>query len=86
MRADDGALLSPSAFLYVAERFGLIQAIDCWVARQAIALIASARQAGRSLTLHVNLSGKSIGIPQSPRSSRERSATPASIRRASSSS
>ena len=32
--------LVPSAFLYVAERFGLIQEIDGWVARQAIELIA----------------------------------------------
>ena len=39
---DDGAAssLPPGAFLYVAERFGLIQAIDRWVVRQAIALIA----------------------------------------------
>jgi diguanylate cyclase (GGDEF)-like protein/PAS domain S-box-containing protein len=56
--------LEPNSFLYAAERFGLIQEIDCWVARQAIALIAEHARAGRKLVLHVNLSGKSIGDPQ----------------------
>ncbi len=64
LRTDGGGEpLTPSAFLYVAERFGLIQAFDCWVARQAIALIAAHAAAGKALVLHVNLSGKSIGDP-----------------------
>jgi len=64
LRADAGAEpLSPSSFLYVAERFNLIQEIDCWVARQAIELIAEYGRAGLRLELHVNLSGKSIGDP-----------------------
>jgi len=53
--------LPPSAFLYGAERFGLIQAIDGWVARKAIALIAEHERAGHELVLNINLSGKSIG-------------------------
>jgi diguanylate cyclase (GGDEF)-like protein/PAS domain S-box-containing protein len=56
--------LSPRSFLYVAERFGLIQQFDGWVARRAIALIAEHARAGRRLVLHVNLSGKSIGDPR----------------------
>ena len=56
-----GEPLPPSAFLYGAERFGLIQAIDGWVVRQAIALIAEHARAGLRLVLNVNLSGKSIG-------------------------
>jgi diguanylate cyclase (GGDEF)-like protein/PAS domain S-box-containing protein len=55
--------MEPSSFLYVAERFGLIQEIDSWVAREAVALIAEHARAGRRLVLHVNLSGKSIGNP-----------------------
>jgi diguanylate cyclase (GGDEF)-like protein/PAS domain S-box-containing protein len=55
--------LTPGSFLYVAERFGLIQAIDGWVAGQAIELIAESERAGRPLVLHVNLSGKSMGDP-----------------------
>ena len=62
LRDDEGGEpLTPSTFLYVAERFGLIQAIDAWVACQAIELIAENERAGRPLVLHVNLSGKSIG-------------------------
>ena len=65
LRDDEGGeLLTPSTFLYVAERFGLIQDIDVWVTCQAIALIAENERAGRPLVLHVNLSGKSIGDPK----------------------
>jgi EAL domain-containing protein (putative c-di-GMP-specific phosphodiesterase class I) len=56
--------LTPSSFLYVAERFNLIQELDCWVARQAIQLIGEYGRAGRRLMLHVNLSGKSISDPR----------------------
>ena len=65
LRDDEGGEpLTPNTFLYVAERFGLIQAIDAWVACQAIELIAENESAGRPLVLHVNLSGKSIGDPK----------------------
>jgi len=64
LRTDDGRLLQPAAFLYVAERFGTILAVDSWVVRQAVALIAKQAKAGRSLTLNVNISAKSIGNPQ----------------------
>ena len=65
LRTDAGTEpLAPSSFLYVAERFNLIQELDCWVARQAIDLIGEYSRAGRKLVLHVNLSGKSIGDPR----------------------
>jgi len=65
LRTDGEAeLLTPSSFLYVAERFNLIQEIDCWVTRKAIDLIAEHDRTGRKLMLHVNLSGKSIGDPR----------------------
>jgi diguanylate cyclase (GGDEF)-like protein/PAS domain S-box-containing protein len=64
LRTADGRLLPPSAFLYVAERFGTILAIDSWVVRQAIALIALQAKAGRSVTLNVNISARSIGNPE----------------------
>jgi diguanylate cyclase (GGDEF)-like protein/PAS domain S-box-containing protein len=56
-----GRPLPPSAFLYAAERSGLMQAIDTWVVRKAIGLIAEHARAGRRLVLGVNLSGRSIG-------------------------
>jgi diguanylate cyclase (GGDEF)-like protein/PAS domain S-box-containing protein len=61
---EKGEPLPPSTFLYSAERSGLIQAIDAWVARKAIMLIAEHARAGLELVLHVNLSGKSIGDPK----------------------
>ena len=61
---ENGAPLPPSAFLYIAERFGLIQAIDTWVVRQAIALVAEHARAGRTLVLNVNISSKSIAAPE----------------------
>jgi diguanylate cyclase (GGDEF)-like protein/PAS domain S-box-containing protein len=64
LEAEPGATpLPPSAFLPVAERFGLIQSIDSWVIRKAIELVAAHTRAGRPLTLHINLSAKSIGDP-----------------------
>lgn len=60
---EGGEPLTPSTFLYVAERFGLIQAIDGWVACQAIELIAENERPGRPLVLHVNVSSKSIADP-----------------------
>ena len=64
LRSDQGKLLPPSAFLYVAERFGMIVAIDSWVVQKAVALIADQAQAGRALTLNVNISAKSVGDAQ----------------------
>jgi EAL domain-containing protein (putative c-di-GMP-specific phosphodiesterase class I) len=42
----------------------MIHAIDSWVVRKAITLIGEYARSGRSLTLHVNLSGKSIADPK----------------------
>jgi diguanylate cyclase (GGDEF)-like protein/PAS domain S-box-containing protein len=61
MRGDDGELVPPAAFLATAERFGLIQAVDRWVAQQAIRLIAAHNKQGRKLTMEVNLSGRTMG-------------------------
>ncbi len=36
MRDDDGSLIAPGAFLPTAERFGLVNAIDRWVAGAAV--------------------------------------------------
>ena len=53
-------LISPSAFLYIAEEFGMIQALDRWVIKRAIELVRAAEATGESLTLEINLSGHSI--------------------------
>jgi diguanylate cyclase (GGDEF)-like protein/PAS domain S-box-containing protein len=64
MRGLDGDVIPPAAFLYVAERFGMIGGIDAWVAGQAIDLIAEHRRAGNALRLEVNLSARSLGDPK----------------------
>jgi diguanylate cyclase (GGDEF)-like protein/PAS domain S-box-containing protein len=59
MRDEYGNLIAPSAFLPAAERFGLIHAIDRWVVRRAIQMVASGDAAAR-LPVSVNLSGDSV--------------------------
>jgi EAL domain-containing protein (putative c-di-GMP-specific phosphodiesterase class I) len=55
--------LRPAAFLYIAERYGLIQSLDIMVIRQAVELVKRAQKLGRELVLSINLSGKSLGDP-----------------------
>jgi diguanylate cyclase (GGDEF)-like protein/PAS domain S-box-containing protein len=57
---DEGRLIRPGAFLYVAEEFGMIQSIDKWVLSEAVRLIEGQAAMGEKLTLEVNLSGSSI--------------------------
>ncbi len=43
---DDGEVISPAAFLGVAEKFGLINRIDRWVVDHAITALAAYPTAG----------------------------------------
>ena len=61
---EDGAILPPGAFLGAAERFGVVQEMDVWVARNAIRLIGRAARMDRDLRLEVNLSGRTLGDPR----------------------
>jgi diguanylate cyclase (GGDEF)-like protein/PAS domain S-box-containing protein len=58
MREDDN-LISPGEFLGAAERLGLIHAIDRWVVKHAISLVASNRPSA-GVPLSINLSGESV--------------------------
>jgi diguanylate cyclase (GGDEF)-like protein/PAS domain S-box-containing protein len=60
----DGDLIPPGTFLYVAERFGLIEEVDRWVVREAMRLLAIEERAGRRASFSVNLSAKSIQDPK----------------------
>ncbi len=50
-------MVPPAAFLYIAERFGLIAKLDEWVVTHAIELIEQHPE----LHLEVNISGRSLG-------------------------
>ena len=60
MEGEGGDLIPPGAFLYVAERFGQIQALDRWVIARAVEILAEWRGGGEEPALEVNLSGASI--------------------------
>jgi diguanylate cyclase (GGDEF)-like protein/PAS domain S-box-containing protein len=63
MRSDGEGLISPGAFLPTAERFGMIQGIDRWVAQQAIRTLSRYKRAGKDVTLEINLSGLTMTDP-----------------------
>ena len=60
MMGEGGDLVPPGTFLYIGERFELIQEIDRWVIQRAIELLATEKHAGRNLVLALNLSAKSV--------------------------
>ena len=66
MAGEDGDMIPPGTFLYIGERFDLIQPIDRWVLRNAIALLAEHKHAGCEIHLEVNLSAKSVTDPDLP--------------------
>jgi diguanylate cyclase (GGDEF)-like protein len=57
MNGEDGDLIPPGTFLYIAERLGWVNEIDRWVSRRAIQILADRPD----IQLEVNLSGLSIG-------------------------
>ena len=57
LRDENGRLAGPDAFMGVAERFDLAEAIDRWVLREAVRLLGD----HDGLRLAVNLSARSIG-------------------------
>jgi diguanylate cyclase (GGDEF)-like protein/PAS domain S-box-containing protein len=66
MQDEAGQIVPATAFLATAERFDLVQDIDRWMIRQAIALIAEHSRHGREYKLEVNISAKSIPDPELP--------------------
>lgn len=60
MKGPGGELISPGSFLPVAERFGMIHAVDRWVVTEAIRQIAQHQALRPDFCLEVNLSGKAL--------------------------
>jgi diguanylate cyclase (GGDEF)-like protein len=59
-----GDVVSPSEFLGLAERFGMITDIDLWVVSEAINLLREANAAGLDVSFEVNVSGPSLTDPR----------------------
>jgi diguanylate cyclase (GGDEF)-like protein len=64
MISEDGGIVMPGAFLGVAERGGVIGAVDRWVIRRAFTMLREEQAAGRRPRFSVNLSGPSVGDPE----------------------
>ena len=65
MRDPLGELISPAAFLPVAERYDLIGSIDKWVVQRAIRMLGEERERNDNrLIFEVNISGRSTGDPE----------------------
>lgn len=57
LRADDGQLVPPTAFLPAANRFGLMQEVDEWVISNTLSTLAVFRKARSDLKFSLNISG-----------------------------
>lgn len=65
MRSRSGEIIYPDAFLPTLEGLpALMHAVDRWVVRHSIQLLATSRREGRRLALQVNLSALSVTDPE----------------------
>lgn len=62
LRTAEGPLLPPAEFLPTATRFGLVEAVDRWVVRRALKLLAGAED--RNLVVELNVSVQSLRNPE----------------------
>jgi diguanylate cyclase (GGDEF)-like protein/PAS domain S-box-containing protein len=60
-RGPDGTIVSPNDFLPSAERYNLIEKIDCWVVSKVIQWLDDNEEAAANIMFSINLSGRSIG-------------------------
>lgn len=60
LRADDGSLVAPNAFLPAAERFSMIAEIDRWVIRHALQVLREQNRLNQPTGLTINLSAQSL--------------------------
>ena len=64
MRTVEGDIVPPGAFIPPAERFGLVPAIDRWVIKRAMQVVAEHSRGGNPVRFEVNLSAASFGDPE----------------------
>ncbi len=63
LRGEDGELIPPGRFIYIAERAGLMPRVDSWVLERSIEMLAQLRELVPDFCLEVNISGASMGDP-----------------------
>ena len=63
MRGSEGETITPDQFIPVAERMGLIHAIDLWVVENAIDFLAALPSYMSRIDLAINLSGAAFQYP-----------------------
>lgn len=64
MKGEDGEIIAPAQFIEVAERSGLIHAIDRMVLSSAIRYLAMLDSRGISVTFAINLSAHAFNTPE----------------------
>ncbi|WP_221046987.1 bifunctional diguanylate cyclase/phosphodiesterase [Methylogaea oryzae] len=64
MKGEDGSVIGPAQFIEVAERSGLIHAIDRMVLSSAIRYLAMLENRGISVTFAINLSAHAFNNPE----------------------
>lgn len=72
MRGEDGQTITPDQFIPVAERMGLIHAIDLWVVENAIDFLATLPSYMSRISLAINLSGSAFQYPDLLQTIREK--------------
>lgn len=60
MLCDDGQVIMPGGFMPAAERFGLINQVDRWMVRHAIAELGRRQSEGEDMRFSVNLSARAF--------------------------
>lgn len=63
MRGEEDQIITPDQFIPVAERMGLIHAIDLWVVENAIDFLAALPSYMSRISLAINLSGSAFQYP-----------------------
>ncbi|MCF6378100.1 EAL domain-containing protein [Nocardioides KLBMP 9356] len=63
LRGEDGEIVPPGRFVYIAERSGLMPRVDSWVLDRSIEMLAQLRELVPDFCLEVNISGASMGDP-----------------------
>jgi EAL domain-containing protein (putative c-di-GMP-specific phosphodiesterase class I) len=72
MRGEDGQTITPDQFIPVAERMGLLHAIDLWVVENAIDFLAALPSYMSRISLAINLSGTAFQYPDLLQTIREK--------------